>query len=649
MALHSSDKRVQVLPNGEVMQDGYSFGLAIDQLGVFSVKQKSKNGLKAISDFNGIDKNFEKLKMLVGTDDTEGVTGSNKNSSSIHFTLDEVSKVGIAYPKNQEQKVDYFRIGWNGVDEDTTLKFYEGQDLEFQFTMEGMPVTLFNASDRYTVKVPISIPSAEDVCGVDGEFNCAPVSCKDHTVELVKAINNYVLPTGAKLSTYFDVYPIFSVPTEVTEEIVYKYWELEYCGSGNVNELGKVQAQYPGENVTIKRDTMSDKFVLFAPGAYTPKAYGVAKADVLKGCDTCPQGYTEIEDGFLYSVVLEDDGEDSVEAVEALTANVVAESTVKSGQDHGVGYYILVASKPITDAERKAFITANPTARILDLGKKSAHCANSEVVEFNWVEKSQCTATEHAFEILLADDCEGNRLEELQRQYPDLEITVGESANCVTKYTTKVVTDFSCNDGCSSEIVEQVFTAKAPKPFGVNNFWSPVLTTDEGEETVACGFEIKAKPVVMNPSEAVLDKLPFIATSTRISSISGGYPLDYSMTTRKVGRAFNVLQLERAQDLDNLGGNLRGWEKRGNIYFRNEKYSKDPVQRALTNTESKLDGLTQYALAYIEVDQAIKVGMNHRGHTSITYGYLVPYGKTEKIEEVLKSLASSAGVPFLIK
>ncbi len=37
MALHSSDKRVQVLPNGEVMQDGYSFGLAIDQIrGIFS-------------------------------------------------------------------------------------------------------------------------------------------------------------------------------------------------------------------------------------------------------------------------------------------------------------------------------------------------------------------------------------------------------------------------------------------------------------------------------------------------------------------------------------------------------------------------------------------------------------------------------------
>ncbi len=169
------------------------------------------------------------------------------------------------------------------------------------------------------------------------------------------------------------------------------------------------------------------------------------------------------------------------------------------------------------------------------------------------------------------------------------------------------------------------------------------------EETVSCGFEIKAKPVVMNPSEAVLDNLPFMATSTRISSISGGYPLDYSMTTRKVGRSFNVLQLERAQDLDNLGGNLRGWEKQEIFTLEMRNMSQDTVQRALTNTESKLDGLTQYALAYVEVDQTIKVGMNHRGHTSITYGYLVPYGKTEKIEEVFKSLASAAGVPFLIK
>ncbi len=306
--------------------------------------------------------------MLVGTADTEGVTGSNKNSSSIHFTLDEVSKVGIAYPKNQEQKVDYFRIGWNGVDKDTTLKFYEGQDLEFQFTMEGMPVTLFNASDRYTVKVPISIPSSEDECGVDGEFNCKPVSCKDHTIELVKSINNYVLPTGAKLSTLFDVYPIFSTPTKVKKEIVYKYWELEYCGSGNVNELGKVQAQYPDENVTIKRDTMSDKFVLFAPKEYTPKAYKVSKANVMKGCNTCPKGYTEIEDGFLYSVVLEDDRRRFSDKSRIFNKECSSRINCKIRTRLWNRVLYISSFKTCNRCWREAFISDNPTARILELG-----------------------------------------------------------------------------------------------------------------------------------------------------------------------------------------------------------------------------------------------------------------------------------------
>lgn len=647
MALHSSDNRVQVLPNGEVMVDGYSFDLALDQLGIFSTKQKSKNGLKAITDFKGVDKNLEKLKMLVGSNDEIGVSGTNKNSSSVHFTLKDVVKSGIAYPKQKEQKVDYWRVGWDGLNDDTNIKFYEGQETEFQMTSEGMPVTFFNSTDTYTVKVPIIIPGAKDECGVEGSYNCKPVSCKEHTINLVKSLNNYELPTGRKLSELFDIYPILSTPSVVTEKVTYKYWELEYCGSGGRDELGKVQAQYPGTKVV--KDTMSDKLVMFAISTYTPVDYTVTKKDILKGCDTCPAGYTEVADGLLYSVILEDDGADKAVDVLAISTNAVAGSAVKTGQNFGIGYYLVTLTKELTDVEKSAFITANPTATTLALGTKSAHCTNATTVAFKWVATTTCDATTEEYEIMLADDCEGDKLADLQKHYPDLVITKGTSANCLSTYKTKVVTDFSCNDGCSTAIVEQVFTSEAPKPYGINNFWSPVIVTGVEDLAIKCGFEIKAKTVIINPKECVIDKLPFIMTSTRVFSISGGYMIDHTLTSRRVDRTFNVVQIDRAQDLDNLGGNLRGWEKRGNIYFKNEQYSSNPIERDIKGTQSKLDGLVQYALAFVEVEQAVKAGINEREYTNITYGFLVPYGNTKKIEDVFKSLASSAGVPFLIQ
>ena len=647
MALQGSDKRVQVLPHGEVMQSGNSFELALDQLGIFSTKQRSSNGLKAISDFKGIDKNAEKLKILVGSPNEIGVSATNKNNSSVPFYLNEIVKAGISFPKLTEQKVDYWRVGWDGINDDTALKFYEGQETEFQLTLEGMPVTFFNSGDQYTVKVPIIVPNPKDVCGVEGEYNCEEVSAKGVVIDLVKSLNDYELPTGRKLSEILDIYPIFSVPSDYTAVKTKNYFELAFKGANDLHMLGKVQAQYPSAIVT--KDTMDEKFVLIADSSFTPSDFELDKKDILKGCSTCPTGYNEVEDGFLYAVALEDAGSDKKTAVTAISTNVVADSVVKVGQEFGVGYYLVTLSEVLTEAEKTSFVATNPTAVVTELGKKSAHCTNEAVVKYAWVKKGKVEAITAEYQLMLADDCSGDKLDKLSKAYPDLEISKVKTQNCVTTYKTEVITNYTFSEGCSQEIVEQIFKAEAPRPYAINNFWSPIVPEVVGDNTIKAGFEIKSKPVIINPSEPVLEKLPFIMTSTRILALSGGYQLDYSAVSRRVDRPFNVFQLERAQDLDNLGGNLRGWEKRGNIYFKNEQYSRNPIERDFKGTQSKLDGLVQYAFAYVEISKSNKAGINGREYTDITYGFLVPYGNTKKIEEVFKSLASSAGVPFLIQ
>lgn len=651
MALHSSDNRhLGVSPFGTIMNEGFSLDLGLDQAGIFSKspRKTTQKGLKALSDFAGIDKSLEKLAILYGTRKDTGRMGSDKNSRTVDFTLNEIKKVGIAHPKQTEQKVDYWRVGWNGVNASTSFKFNKGQTLEFQMSISGTAVSFFNSDSAYTVKVPVNIPNIESagVCDELGDV-CDPVDCREHTLSMVRALNDYYLPGGQVLSNYFDIYPIFSTPTNVVDPIVYTEWTLEYCGFGGTHELSAVSAQYPG--VKISRDTMTDKFVMFAPADYTPEPFVQTNASILKGCADCPVGYDLIPEGFIYAVAIEDDGVTQVAKVQALPG-AIAGSAVKTGQDFGVGHYVVALTDELTSVEEATFITANPASTILFVGTKQAFCENTDEVTATWVEGGTCEATTATYRILVPDDCNGTRLAEIQDAYPDLVITqVGTSTNCVSVFETTVTTDFSCSEGCSPAIIQQMFKSEAPVAFGINRYWFPVPPTVAEDFTISCGFEIKAKPVVLSASECTIEELPFVMTSTRIHSLSGGYPVDYSLNSIVPVGTWSVLQLERAQDLDNLGGNLRGWEQRGRFYFQNEKPYRKVIERELTGTQTRLDNLTQYSDLFVTIEGSNKAGINSKEYTYITYHILIPYGRTTALEQAFQELAGAAGVPFEVK
>ena len=156
-------------------------------------------------------------------------------------------------------------------------------------------------------------------------------------------------------------------------------------------------------------------------------------------------------------------------------------------------------------------------------------------------------------------------------------------------------------------------------------------------------------PDGINPSEYTLDELPFVMTSTRIISLSGGYPIDYSMNSIVPKGTWRVLQLERAQDLDNLGGNLREWEQKGRFYFLDEKPYRSYVERDLTGSKSRLNGLQQYSDIYFTIEKDNKAGINNKEYTYITYHVLVPFGRTDSMELLFQKLAGSAGVDFEVK
>lgn len=650
MALHSNDIRhLGVSPVGSVMKTGYSLDLPLDTAGIFSKdKRKTKaNGLKAVSSFEGVAKD-ELLTLMFGTKKDTGTHGTDKNARTVDFALKNVTKVGIANPKNAEQKFDYYRVGWDGINDNTSFKFHKGQTLEFQMTVGGIAATFFNNTDQYTVRTLINVPNDEvDIICEELGSPCEPVDCREHTISMVKNLNNYTLPGGDKLSQYFDIYPIFDTPTSNATPVVYKQWCLDYCGFGGEYELSAVSAQYPGREV--KRDTMSNKFVIFAEEAFTPDAYSASNREaILKGCEDCPTGWDEIAEGFVYAVAMEDDGVDLTATVQGLP-NAVAASAVKTGQDFGVGHYVVVLTAELTEAQETTFIEANDTAILKYVGTRQAFCENETPETHAWVECGECEASTAKYRIMVPDDCNGSRLAEIQAAYPQLTITQVVNQNCVSVFETTVETTLSCDEGCNPALVQQVFTSEAPRKFGLDNYWYPVEAEGVEGATTKCGFEIKGKPIVMNPGESMIDDLPFIMTSSRVISLSGGYPIDYSMNSIVPRGTWSVLRLERAQDLDNLGGHLREWEQKGRFYFLDEKPYRSEISRNLTGTQSRLHGLTQYSTMYVRVEKDNKAGMNSKEYTYMDYRILVPFGRTTELEEVFRNLAGAAGVAFEVK
>lgn len=668
MALHAPTVRhLGVSPSGAVMKTGGSIDLPLDTLGIFSkdAKKTTKKGLKALGSFAGIDKNSEKLAILFGTKKDAGRMGSTKNSRTLDFTLADVKKVGISHPKVAEQTFDYFRVGWDGVNSDTTFKFHKGQTLEFQMTIGGTPVTFFNNADHYTVRQLINIPNSDfDYCTELDQTICTPVDCRESTITLAKNLNDYRLPGGMVLSDFYDIYPIFNTPSTNASAVEYTYYELGYLGFGGDHELSKVAAQYPGDEV--KRDTFTNKFVIVRPTSEgAPAAYAEYSDALLKGCEDCPSGYSLIEGGVVYGIALEDDGADMSSVIAGVAADplavppveaviglpgVVAGSVVKTGQDMGVGHYIVVLTDQLTDAEVDAFVETNPTAIVKFAGVKEDFCNKANSTTHAWTVAGTCEASTAKYRIMVPDDCNGTRLAEVQAAYPDLTVTQVSNANCVSVFETTVETSLSCDEGCNSAIVEQVFTSEAPKPFEIGVYWYPVVTEAAAGATL-CGIEIKGKPVVLNANDVSYDELPFIMTSARIISVSGGYHVDYSMNAMAPATpSFRVLQLDRARDLDNLGGSsLKEWEQKGRFYFQNEKPYRSQVERLLTGTQSRLSGLTQYSDLFVTIEKSNKSGIEDRSYTSMSYHVLVPFGRTTEMEVLLRELAGAAGVPFEIK
>lgn len=425
MAINRGMDRFLPTLNGNVLLSGGSLNLAKGQLGIFSTKEQTRNGLKAYSSFAGVPKNRE-FEIRVGQHPVAVTrTGDNKAKATRAFRLDEIEEIRVHAP-SLEQKVDDFIVGYDGINPDSALTFEPGDNEELDIELSGEAIGLMGYVDaKANVKVHFTL---EDAVGCD----VASEKTNQQIVEeAIERLRETTLIGGVKLTNFVDIIPVNSEATSPTG-VSHTFYTLSVnCANGS-NTLGDIQAQYNEDKVV---DLGGGKYgMLRATLSGAPSDYVQTTTRVQRPCADCPDGYEGYDSGLLYSVQLEDDGSDATSTVETL-AGAVADSATKIGQVAGFGNYYVVLDDKATDDEIESFLESNPTAIIEFVSNLGELCVDTDTTSISWVAGDVCYASEDKYTLQLADDCGGSRLAELQEAYPDLSITTKDSEGTTTTIT----------------------------------------------------------------------------------------------------------------------------------------------------------------------------------------------------------------------
>lgn len=740
MSILSSQDRHFTLIDGNVLTSGGSLNIANGQLAVINASAApTQNGRKVLNAFAGLPKDTD-FQIKVGKAPVDvNRSQTNKDYESLPFKLSEIVDFKVFAPEVKGIKVDEFIIGYNGK-AGTELTLVQNSASTIEITLCGTPMYMLGyQSGQVTLTLHLESPY------LDEDGNPLPnqmVTMQEIVENAVNTFNRMTLLGGVPVTDYVDAVVVNSENTAILEGVPYTFYNLTLFDNGDYSALGKVQAQYPTFKV-VREDRINDEqtvYTILAPTGTVLADYVTTLAQILKGCEDCPAGYTEIEAGVVYSVEIEDEGQNLTTTIDNLPGFVTG-SVVKLSQNGSVGVYTVVLDNELTDAEIATYIGtagAQATAIITLIGDVKAVCENTTEVETAWVAGNTCNAVAKPFTITLADDeCGEDRLADLRAAYADLTIAVatanlsrtitltgtsgtaninvggtnylatfatdltttaanfvtahaaailtatgatvtsslgtlivvaptetyptlvvtnattnlagtiaaavGSGASvaslCQTTYRTTVLSDIVC-DECSEEF-RALFTAEAPKPFG--------LVAWEGQEaefsaTAKMGIKFKGKEFTMSGNEQFRDDMPFIATSTKLA-LAGGQPSMIAESWNS-NLPYAVKVLSIASDPEALGGHLRDYEDRARVYFDGEaRLEGNNYGKWILGQETRLKGLAQYVDYVLTVD--VKKHYQYLPHASekIAYHFLVEVGRNQALETLLNKLATAAGLP----
>ena len=422
MGLHKSQDIYWASIDGNVKRTGGASKLAMGQLAVVDLsKGPSIDGAFVVNDFGAVSKR-SKLELRMGKP-VIGVTKSldNKSLTSIPFTLGDIIDVRVDAPSKEGIGHDDFVIGYNGA-AGSELSFSNGDNEVFQLTLSGRAMEFLGYKDgTATAQFQMEAPNT-------GTKN---TDWTDHEIveQAIEKLKNYEFIGQVKLSDYVDIIPVNSDNGALTPNT--QFYTLTIADKATFSDLSRVQAQYPALDVS-QLSVQEDDTTYVAVAGSLPAAYSVGLADKLKGCATCPAGYTALSEGIVYQITIEDDGVDSSAAIEAAIPGVTVASVVRNIGIDGVGYYSAITDDVLTDAE---IVTFKATSDLLGTATFEVIsdnvvdlCRNTTTVDTVWIAGDNCTASTDRYTITLADDeCGVNKLADLNVAF-DNAVTVAFTA-----------------------------------------------------------------------------------------------------------------------------------------------------------------------------------------------------------------------------
>lgn len=620
--------------DGAVKRQGGSLTLAAGTVGIVNIsKSPTSKGAALVDNFDILSKK-DRLEIRMGRPDL-GVSRSLTNksiTSPYSFSLNDIVDLRVSAPKTEGiPSVDDFIIGYNGMD-NSEIVLGNGDSEQLQVTVSGKAMGYLGyPKSTITAQVNISAPNS-------GDFTMQEI------IEKAAAdFKDYQLLGSTPLGDYLDVIVVNSENVTLTPNT--QFFELVVDDGGTYSDLSRIQTAYPGLIIRRKEYTVTDGSVYVAIATALPADYLKTKPNKLKGCDDCPTGYTEITGGWVYEVSLEDDGADEVATIEGLPT-AVAGTGSKNAQDRGYGTYSVILDEPLTDTDLEAFITANPTAEVCQIGEVASVCeAPTDACPYVWVEGDNCTVDTETYTICLADDeCGNSRLEELQNTYPELTITevAGSEVACMRSYTTTVATNIVCEE--CDPIFREVFISEAPGDFDLVSWKKDAKTYSS---TAKMGIRFRAKQNILSGGECLRDDINFLYDSVRLS-VAGGFPTMINSSYGRCGNndRFAVKMISRYKPAVNLGGDLRAYEDRSRMYFDgNFRHVGNNYAKFAFGEETRLQGTKGY-VDYVLIIQTQRVTSMQTNlvNEKIAYHIIAPVGQHVEVENLLNDLAAAAGI-----
>lgn len=645
MAIHKPYDR-HFVSTGAVKTEGGSLNLALGQLGVFKVNTKhNAQGLEALSNFKNLSKK-EKVEIKVGNN-------TNVVSSTHPFEIGKIKGLRVSAPQKTEQTVDEVIIGYNGLDESTSITFGVGEFKEINLRLSGEKVGLLGYPEGFVnLTIPLDTKRcsyyAKDKCNGNCD-ECAPVNPLPVLLAGFQRFLNTPLKGGVKVTDLieYDLIKKCTGAATTLNKVEYKFYELSIVDSGTLEALSAVQSQYPKEKVVRKsRKGNTTTYEILRPSAgVTALAKFKRGADsFIKDCKECVAGWNPVEGGFLYTLQTEDENPNTnIEAIEGVKTGTIVKGGVTT---EGLYSYTFVAEKELAKDKIDEYLDGNKDKSVVLtlVGKVSSVCKSDAVTEFAWTEKATCNAILQEYILDLPDTkCGADRLDELKAHYGTNEITKGITGGCQSRYHIKVLSNVLCDKECDPNTFFDVYKTEAPIPYE-GRTWILKEELSYGTECKA-GLRIRGKKFSIHPSENFRNQIAFTESSVGVE-ISGGWSNDIpELAFDHRSTPFHVEYVSRKAPRTHVGGNMWEFERMGRTYFTGREEHEDPITRFLLGEQSLLPADTQVVDYALLVEREIfSQGFSQKYNENTEFHILVPIGKHKEVEKLLNLLVSANGI-----